>query len=300
MEVRLIKREDIDKTKWNSCVHFAGNGNIFAYQWYLKNTTENEWDGLVEGDYESVMPLIWQKRFPSRKELYVPDMIREAGIYSIHLLSKRRIQKFIEAIPEQYGAQRIHLNQGGMMPDLQAYKSTVHPNYLLFLQDIYEDISQNFNSHIREEIEKAETYRLMPISSMRPEKIANFYKRHSQRKKGLEKRYHAYLRIMYNALHRGWGFASGIVNRQQELCATCFFIYSHNKAMALLPAASPEGKQHGALAYMIDLFIRSHAGRPTILDFNSYRSEWSTALLKGFGAIEGSFVQLDKKGKWWF
>jgi hypothetical protein len=35
MAVRWVKREDIDKVKWNSCVHYAYNGNIFGYVWYL-------------------------------------------------------------------------------------------------------------------------------------------------------------------------------------------------------------------------------------------------------------------------
>ena len=56
MEIRFVKKEDIDKIKWNSCVHYAINGNIFGYMWFLDSVSK-EWDALVEGDYESVLPL---------------------------------------------------------------------------------------------------------------------------------------------------------------------------------------------------------------------------------------------------
>ena len=96
-KIRFIAHQDIDKVKWNSCVHYATNNNIFGYWWYLRNTAK-EWDALVEGDYESVLPLI-SKPSANVGSLYLPELIREAGIYSIHLLSHARVNAFLEAIP---------------------------------------------------------------------------------------------------------------------------------------------------------------------------------------------------------
>ncbi len=62
MNIRFVPQEDIDKTKWNSCVHYAINGNIFGYMWYLNNVAK-KWDALVEEDYESVFPLIWRYKY---------------------------------------------------------------------------------------------------------------------------------------------------------------------------------------------------------------------------------------------
>ena len=95
MDLRLIKKENLDKTKWNSCVHYALNGNVFGYKWFLDSVSK-EWDALIEGDYESILPLFYtfENNFS-----YHQSLLRESGIYSIHLLSKKRIENFIEAIP---------------------------------------------------------------------------------------------------------------------------------------------------------------------------------------------------------
>lgn len=63
MDIRLIPQAEIDRQLYNSCVHFATNGNIYGYQWYLNNTAR-DWDVLVEGDnYVSVLPLPYGKNW---------------------------------------------------------------------------------------------------------------------------------------------------------------------------------------------------------------------------------------------
>ena len=93
MEIRFIEGKDIDKVKWNSCIHYATNGNIFAYKWFLDYVAK-DWHALVEGDYESVFPLVWKKGLLGKDELYQPSLMRELGIYSINVLSRARVQRF--------------------------------------------------------------------------------------------------------------------------------------------------------------------------------------------------------------
>ena len=108
MDLLLVKKEDIDKTKWNSCVHYATNGNVFGYKWYLDSVSK-EWDALIEGDYESVLPLFHTTSNPTS---YRQSLIKESGIYSIHLLSQKRIENFIEAVPAAYKNIDIQFKNG--------------------------------------------------------------------------------------------------------------------------------------------------------------------------------------------
>ena len=75
---------------------------------------------------------------------------------------------------------------------------------------------------------------------------------------------------MYNALHRGWGFANGITNPKGDLLAVNFFIYSHGKIMILLPATSKEGKVAGAPELLLSMLLQTHANKPVYLDFNGF------------------------------
>ena len=48
--------------------------------------------------------------------LHQPELIRTAGLYSIHVLSEKRIRSFLNAIPERYHQQDITLGAGTTPP----------------------------------------------------------------------------------------------------------------------------------------------------------------------------------------
>ena len=79
-EIKYISYAEIDKQKWDSCIQHAVNGLIYAYSWYLDAMAEN-WDALVLGDYETVMPLTWNKKYGVHY-LYQPYFCASLGIFS--------------------------------------------------------------------------------------------------------------------------------------------------------------------------------------------------------------------------
>ncbi|MCB0579331.1 MAG: hypothetical protein KDD10_08500 [Phaeodactylibacter sp.] len=290
MNIQYLKGADIDKVKWNSCVHYANNGNIFGYMWYL-DFVAKDWDALVEGDYESVFPLVWKEGLFGRKELYQPNLMREMGIYSIHLLSPARIRAFLDAIPPEFKRINIAVNEQNTPPAGSPFEVVEKTNHQLYLGPSYEEMFDGFSGEMASSLQRAEDQGLILTSSLKPETVAEFYRRHTPAYPGLESDYHALHRIMYNVLHRGWGFASGAMDREQNLYAANFFIYSHGKVLSLAPAQSPAGAELGALPYLFNALIRSHAGRPLILDFN-VRGGYELA--RQFGAQPNAFYQLKK------
>ena len=290
MDIRYLKRAEIDKVKWNSCVHYANNGNIFGYMWYL-DFIAKDWDALVEGDYESVFPLVWREGFFGRKELYQPSLMREMGIYSIHLLSEARIKAFLQAIPSEFKNIDIVVNEQNPPPGESSFQVVEKNNHQLYLGRPYEEMFDGFSTELASELQRAEDSGLVLTSSLKPETVAGFYRRHTPKRRNLESDYHALQRIMYNVLHRGWGFASGAMDSEQNLYAANFFIYSHGKVLSLAPVESPEGAQIGALPYLFNALIRSHAGRPLVLDFNT---QGENELVEKFGAQPNAFYRLKR------
>lgn len=295
MKVRLIKKEDLDKVKYNSCVHYANNGNIFGYWWYL-DAVSKDWEVLVEGDYESVMPLVWREDFLKTKALHQPGLLRESGIYSINVLSAVRIQKFLEAIPDTYKKINIHLNEQNTTGDFPNFEKIEKTNHQMLLMDDYQKLANAYTESLKTRIEKAESNQLQSITNKKPEVIADFYKKYTSEQNNLNHNFHTIQRIMYNALHRGWGFTSSVLDKDGGMLASNFFIYSHKKVVNLLPVVSPKGKELGALELMMDTLIKTHAGRPLILDFNTMEDN---QLAKDFGARSNVFYQLKQDSRKW-
>lgn len=272
MDIRFIGQEEIDKTKWNSCVHYASNGNVFGYHWYLQHVAK-AWDALIEGDYESVFPLVWKKNWWQGKTLYQPYLMRELGLYSINVLSPARLRRFLQAIPEEFSKIHIVLNAGNTVEPDWGFQVRQLTNHFLVLNETYETIASHFTPQSLEWLDRAENAGLLPVSNLKPEKVAAFYKKYHPDRRQIDARFHALQRIMYNALHRGWGFASGITDKNDNLLAVDFYLYSHSRVLRLAPAVSPEGLKVGAHAMLTNLLIQSHAGRPLVLDFNTDRPD---------------------------
>ncbi len=288
MDIQLIKHGEIDKIKWNSCVHYANNGNVFGYKWFL-DFVAKDWDGLVEGDYESVFPLVWRKGFLGSKELHQPPLMRELGLYSINALSSKRVEVFLNAIPDEYRFIEIVVNEQVNLPQNHDFNIIELYNHQMLLTDPYETIQANYAKRLKEKLEIASENQLIVTSNLKPERVADFYQKHATDRRHLTHNFHALQRIMYNVLHRGWGFASGIESQDGTLLAANFFIYSHNKVLSLVPLESPAGRELGALPLLFDTLIRTHAGRPMILDFNTEKHD---ALAISLGARENIYYKI--------
>ncbi|MGA1582819.1 MAG: hypothetical protein ACO4CH_06170 [Saprospiraceae bacterium] len=269
MEISFVKHKDIDRLKWDSCVHYANNGHLFGYSWYLDNAAE-EWDGLVEGEYESVLPLIYKTSPSGKKILYTPNLVAAAGIYSVHVLSETRIEAFLSQIPDQYIFGTLRFLPGIRPKERTQGASRTMLGYRLYIQEPYETLATAYRPELTQMLEKASKRGLVPRHTPpKPEQIAAFYRTHHPEGRTDVKTFHALQRIMYNALHRGIGFASAINDHQGNDLAMNFFLFSHGKLLSLMPVSSKEGKKAGALEYLFDLMIQTQAGRPLILDFNT-------------------------------
>ena len=284
MKILRVSREEIDKSKWNSCVHYANNGNVCGYMWYLDAITK-DWEGLIEEGYGSVFPIIWKKNWLGRKSVYQPELIIEGGIYSENMLSGTRIKHFMEALPPEYKSLKINISNQAKIPNNLGLKIKKLSRRQLTLNNSYEGLSKGFTPIFEQQLAQAADLKLQPTSNLKPEKVVDFYKAHS--KNYQKENYFAYLRIMYNAMHRGWGFANGIADNKGDLLAVYFFIYSHGKIMVLLPAISKQGKAQGAAALLLSMLLQTHANKPVLLDFNGFEDI-------GIGSQEQIYYQVSR------
>ncbi len=59
--IKYVSHEVIDREKWDKCIDNSTNGLVYAYSWYLDLICD-EWNALIENDYESVFPLPFRKK----------------------------------------------------------------------------------------------------------------------------------------------------------------------------------------------------------------------------------------------
>jgi hypothetical protein len=261
MDIRFVPQAEIDKQLYNSCVHFATNGSLYGYDWYL-NATAKEWDLLVEGDnYVSAMPLPHAKNWLGRTKLIQPRLVPDLAVYSVKPLSPKRIQSFWDAIPDHFRGGGLTVEPASVPKDPGRFEVTQAVGSALFLNESYETITDDFPPAYYERMALSEQADLLPASTIKPEVFADFWLNVNGNSVDNEWKFHAMQRIMYQVLHRSWGNAVGIQTRDGELLAAAFVVYSHNRIFPLFPAESKEGAAAGAMTLLVDNLLRSHAGR---------------------------------------
>lgn len=302
MEVRYIKREDIDQLKWDSCVHYAQYGNIYGYTWYLDNACET-WDGLVEGDYESVMPIVWNDKLPGAPQVFQPLLAQQLGIYSINVLSRKRVEAFVSAIPSHFKKIVMHLHEGHNRLAMEGYTCTPRENYVLNLNSDYEVLAAGYHKNHKRNLRKAVDAGNIVNGNIKPEALVEHYRTHQGPKVKAFKAdsFHAAHRLIYNGLHRGRCFLSSVMSPTGEVLAAAAFFVSHNRITMQLPTSSPKGREENAMHLLIDMTIRTNAGRPIMLDFEGSSVPGIARFYEGFGAKSRPYLELLRNDLpfWW-
>ena len=98
-------------------------------------------------------------------------------------------------------------------------------------------------------------------------------------------------RNLYKTLYeRSQATTYGIFSSKNELLASCVFFFSHNRAYYILVGNHPNGRTIGASHALIDAFIKDHAGKNMLLDFEGSDIRNLAFFYSSFGAIEEKFA----------
>ena len=76
--IKYFLHNKIDLVKWDSCIDQSLNGIVYAKSYYLNNMSP-DWNALILGDYEAVMPVTWRKKWQI-KYLAQPAFTQQLGL----------------------------------------------------------------------------------------------------------------------------------------------------------------------------------------------------------------------------
>src|SRR5688572_1485429 len=102
------RHHEIDRGRWDECIRKSYNGIIYGYSWYL-DMVNPAWEALIEGEYETVMPLTPGKKM-GISYLYPPFFTQQLGVFSVKKVTAETVMNFLRAVPAQYSYWEINLN----------------------------------------------------------------------------------------------------------------------------------------------------------------------------------------------
>jgi len=277
--IHYLQQNEIDKTKWDNCITNSANGLIYAYSHYLNCMAKN-WDALILDDYKIVMPLPWNKKYGIHY-LYQPAFTASLGVFG-NDLSEELITDFIHAIPKKFRLVEIALNQKNLLPNKSF---SIRNNYILNLNNTYENLHKNFKENIKRNIKKAEQLECTIRKDIPVADVTALSKLSLKKLTNVKNDDYNNFSDLYHYLNqKNKAITYGVYSNNNELVASCAYFFSHNRAYYILVGNHPHGKTTGASHYLIDRFIYDHANKNLILDFEGSDIPNLALFYSSFGA----------------
>lgn len=296
----FLNSSDIDYEKWDDCISNSINSLPYAFSWYLDAIHDN-WCALVEDDYKSVMPVTWSSKY-GINYFYQPYFAQQLGVFSSKPLSEPLITEFIEAIPDKIKVIDFNLNHFNSFKGV-GYNIISNTNYLLDLIGDYEKIKKLYSSNTKRNLKKAKKNELTALPNIKPDDIINLFKDNKGREvlNWKDEHYKTITRLMYIMMSKGIGKPYGVYSKENQLIAAAYFIITENRLIFLFSGTNHEGKDSGAMTFLIDEVVKRYSPSKRILDFEGSNDPGLARFYSGFGAVKSSYVRVKKvKGSFLF
>ncbi len=284
--ITYILQKDLDKSKWDACIATSANGLVYAYSWYL-DAMSNNWDALILNDYETVMPLTWNKKY-GVNYLHQPHFCASLGVFSKKEIRKEYVLEFLNAIPAKFKYWDFYLNHQNLF-SISKYPLTERTNYVLSLHNSYESISSTYRSNLKRNIKKAAESKLTVKQGIDITEITKLASKKMQSISNISTTdFENFKSVFTKAKEMNCAETLGIY-LNDELLASAVFLFSHNRWYYILVGNHPNGKTLGASHYLIDRFIHFHAGENSLLDFEGSDIRNLAFFYSSYGASEEKY-----------
>lgn len=289
IKLKYLTHNEIDYSRWDTCIAGAYNGIIYAYSWYLDITCPG-WEALIEGDYEIVLPLTAGKKY-GINYLYQPYFSQQLGVFSLKKLDSEIVEYFIKSIPEHYKFIEINLNTFNKIQNSKLI-SKRNVTYELDLIRSHENIGKDYSSNTKRNIKKALENKIYLAKGTQPEQLIELFRQTQVRdlKKIKNSDYNNLQKILQLTISNKIGQIYFAYNKDHEICAGASFVTTHRKSIMLLSASNKEGKDKSAMFAIIDGFIKINAERNITLDFEGSNVEGIARFYGSFGAKPCDYV----------
>lgn len=288
--IKYIQHTEIDYKKWDACIDQALNGNIYAYSWYLDAACE-QWDALIEGDYDTVMPL------PYRNKLLVyyifpPNMIQQLGVYSQKNLTENKITEFIQCIPAKFKYSEINFNYSNPI-NSEKHSITPHVNLELNLNAPYSELYANYSENIKRSIKKAYKTNFHINRNAKIKDLIQLFKEIKEPElKSLPKDFYPVVERVTDVLLKNNKAQVWKAEISGVFWAGVLFAFSHNKVYFLFSVTNFKAQTNGIMPAMINAIIEENAEKDMIFDFEGSDNINLARFYKSFGATEKNYNKL--------
>lgn len=289
--IRFLEHSEIDKDSWNKAAHEALHPTIFVDFDFLSIGAPG-WCALVEDDYQCIMPLPVRSKL-SIKYIFTPFFYNRMGIFSRKDINPNTVKTFADAIPRKYRQIDLFLNENNPCNFIEQ-KTIEMMSHQLNLNRPYEFLARQYSQNTARNIKSAQKQNLQYSEDSSIKEIIRLFQQNRGKQKAVhykKKDYYSLMRLAHHAHNQGKLDTIGVLY-EGKLIAGALFLKDYEKLWFWFSGRDNAQADKKAMFFLIDEYIKRHAGHPLTLDFNGSMNENVARLYKGFGGLPYHFNML--------
>jgi len=290
MGIKHLKYNQIDFEKYDICIENSYNSCIYAFSWYLDIVAEKQWEVLVLGDYESVMPL------PVRKKYFItyvhnPLWVLQLGVFSINETNNNN--PFIKKAFSIYKLIDLRLNIDNKIGGFSEEKTEKQTHFLKL--DNYDVIKSNFRSDRKKDLKRAVKSGLYGKWNDDLKLFLDlFFKNITSRVSSInEKDFNRLQSIIEICIEKEKGELLSVFDENNNLVASGFFLKHNKKITILVSTTDLKNRKNGANTYLIDQAIKKYLSNYKVFNFGGSSIKSIANYFLSFGAKENMYYQIN-------
>ena len=280
--IHYLSHNEIDMARWNACIEQAANSLIYGFHFYLDHMAAQQWDALILGDYEAVMPLPWRSKY-SIRYLYQPPYTQQTGIFAKQLLSTDLLEAFLQAIQKHFRFAELFLNYDNALPSLQP-----RTNYILSLDAPYPQLAAGYKRSLNESLRIAARSTLHYTSSTNiTQALADNRKEYASRTPHVRAADHQnFERLCHYLQTHDQLLLRTVTGPAGSPLATVLLLRDRHRLYLVQSTTPPAGRKTAANHFLMDELIKEFAGQKILLDFEGSTIPGIAHFYSGFGAVD--------------
>jgi hypothetical protein len=280
--IRYVQRREIDIARWDACIHQAASSVIYGFHFYLDHMAAGQWDALILGDYEAVMPLPWRRKYGIRY-LYQPPFTQQTGIFCPSPPDRQTIEAFLQTAQRYFRFAEIFLNHSNALNVFQP-----RPNFVLPLDTPYPKLATHYKKDLVRNLRLAGrsplAYSKEPDLTLAMEGYRREYSARTPHVRPEDyARFEALCRYLQN---RGQLVLRAALAPGRQIMATALLLRDTHRLYLLQSTTPAAGRHKEANHFLLDQLIREWAGSGLLLDFEGSDIPGIAHFYKNFGSID--------------
>lgn len=268
MTVAYIKNKNIDKKKWDCCINNAANKLIYAQSFFLDIMAVN-WDGIVLGDYEAIMPLTWKSKWGIRY-LYQPAFLQQGGIFFKIALNDETIQQFFKIVLTSFKFAEVTGNYlNASLQQLPFLKTNSCNNFIINLKQSYAAIYTNYSFSCKKSLKRIKKFRLQYQLSDDFASIIQLYKKLYGKRLPhiLNRDYTNFKKLCIGLTPQQNLITRQVYTAKDELLCAVILLKDDNRLYNIISCITDAGKKLEANYFLYDHIFQEFSEQELIFDF---------------------------------